>query len=128
MGVLGVVVGVGLFIAVVLLSNPRNEISFGDDRLDLGAVDERIDDVPILLPDPVNGDHPIWVHHVGAKPEEGWVAFDAQVDGCPLEYDNDDKAFVDSCTKKRYPPDGKGLPQYEVDITRGRVIVDVRRQ
>ncbi len=131
-GIAGVVVGVGLFIAVVTLTNTRNEIRLGSDRFTVGPA-ERLAatiarDGPLTFPDPVSGDRPIWVQHLGDDDQAGWTAFDAQVDGCAVDWDAEAERFVDECTARRYPADGAGLPDYPVTVDDGNLIVDVRRQ
>jgi hypothetical protein len=129
---LGAVVAAGgLFFLVVALSGEGEQVQLGGSDVEfevgdaavLAAAIER-DNTPLLFQDPAGGRRPIWVQHVGADPAEGWLAFDAQVGGCALEWDAGAGQFVD-CDGARYPGDGEGLPQYEVRVEDGDVIVDL---
>jgi hypothetical protein len=118
-------------LAVVLVANDTSTGTSGG-IFDQAGVEELIrlqeegGDAPVLFPDPVGGRQPIYVFHTGGDPEEGWVAYDALVDGCPFEdvRETGDQ-LVDSCTGDTYPFTGEGLPQYEVEVVDGRLAVQL---
>lgn len=90
---------------------------------ELARLQER-DGVPALFPDPVGGRQPIFVWHEGADLDEGWIAYDAQVDGAPLALDRDDEVLrAEDGTE--YPFTGEGLPQYETDVVDGRLSIEL---
>ena len=123
-----VVLAALLLVAVVLFLNSRGTSS-GDGRFsDLLAEDlidrQARDGVPTCFNDPIDGLRPICVFHTGDDPDEGWVAYDAQVDGCALEY-RDAEELTDACTGETYPFTGDGLPQYLVEVDDGRLVIDL---
>jgi hypothetical protein len=132
-----VVLAVGLWLAAAYLSdNPNVEVRIGSDVFEIGDAEDLADaiaddgDVPIFFQDLARfggpRQRPIVVHHVGDDPLEGWVAFDAIVDGCPLEWEPDDRELADTCTGDRYPPTGEGLNQFDVEVGEdGDVVVDL---
>lgn len=125
-----VVVAALLVVVVVVVLNSRGTSSgdgqFGglsvESLLDAGA-----DEVPVCFPDPVDGRRPICVFHTGGDPDEGWVAYDFQVDGCAFEpLSADSTELVHSCTGERYPFTGEGLPQYPTSVGEdGRLAIDL---
>ena len=125
---LAVVVGAVLLVALVVFLNSRGTSS-GDGRFsDLLVADllerQERDGVPTCFNDPVEGLRPICAFHTGTDPETGWVAYDAQVDGCALEY-RDAEELTDSCTGDTYPFTGEGLPQYATSVDDGRLVIDL---
>lgn len=130
MGLAGVVAAIALFFLVVSLTGNDVEVRFGSDRFEVGPAAARAaaiarDETPLLFNDPSGGGRPIWVQHLGDDPETGWLAFDAQVGGCALDWDREAQEFVDHCTGTRYPQDGQGLAQYPTTVEDGNVVVDV---
>jgi hypothetical protein len=111
---------VGLVVGVVLLNDQGT--SSGDGvfgGLEASSLLERqqADGVPFCVDDPVDGRRPICVFHTGGDVDEGWVAYDAQVDGCAFEpLSPDATELVDSCTGETYPFTGEGLFQYAVRV------------
>lgn len=129
-GIAGVVAAVALFFLVVSLTGNDVEVRFGDDRFEVGPAEARAatierDRTPLLFSDPSGGSRPIWVQHLGDDANEGWMAFDAQVGGCALDWDVDAQELVDQCTGSRYPADGDGLVHYPTTVEDGKVVVDV---
>jgi hypothetical protein len=132
-----IVLAVGLWIAAAYLTdNPGVEVRIGSDVFEIGDAEEladRIaadDGVPLFFADLARfggpRQRPIAVHHLDDDPLEGWVAFDALVEGCPITWDRDAQEFVDTCTGDRYPPDGEGLNQFDVEVNEdGDLIVDL---
>jgi hypothetical protein len=124
-GVLAVLVGVLVFAGVLVLSRQQGvDIRLGDDEFSLrtrsvaGAIAR---DGPVLYPDASpNRARDIYVQHLSADPDEGWLAFAAQAPGagreCQLQWDNRQQSFLDPCSGRRYPADGEGLTRYAVRL------------
>ena len=130
----GVAVAITLaFLLAVLANRGTVEVNLGDDVFDAGQVEriaEEIDDRgPITYSDVAGGERDIIVQHLGDEPDTGWHAFDARPPGadreCVLDWRQDDREFVDPCSGRRYPADGEGVPQYEVEIREGRIEIDL---
>ena len=135
-GVIVAVVAVAMFVALaVLTSGGETKVRLGDDEFEVGKVDAlapRIErDGPLLFQDLlIGGTRDIYVNHIGADDETGWVAFEARVPGsdrsCTLVWDNAQQAFTDPCTIETVPPDGGDLPHYPTRVTDdGVLIVDL---
>lgn len=130
-GIAAVVAAAAIGFLIFALSGESEEVTFGPsgatfevgDARSLSAAIER-DRTPLLFQDPANFERPIWVQHTRDEPEQGWLAFDAQVGGCALRWELDDQRFV-GCDGERFPADGEGLTQYEATVTDGDVIVDL---
>lgn len=128
-GLAAIVFAFGL-LAVVLVANGSGG-GGGSGTYDTLQVDdllERQDDdgVPTCFNDPISGNRPICVFHTGGADNEGWVAYDAQVDGCGFETLSPDATeLVDSCTGEAYPFTGEGLPQYQTRVADGRLIISL---
>ena len=125
---IAVVVGAVLLVVVVVFLNSRGTSS-GDGRFsDLVVADlldrQERDGVPTCFNDPVDGLRPICVFHTGSDPDTGWVAYDAQVNGCALEFEGAEQ-LTDSCTGDAYAFTGEGLPQYEASVDDGRLVIDL---
>jgi hypothetical protein len=127
---IAVAIAAVLLVLVVLFLNSRGTSS-GDGRFsDLDAEDllrrQEADGVPICFNDPISGNRPICVFHSGADPEAGWVAYDAQVDGCAFgALAPGAEELVVSCTGETFPFTGEGLRQYDVEVEDGSVVVDL---
>jgi hypothetical protein len=128
----GVLGGIAVFFLVTsIASSGEVEVNLGDDRFEVGDA-ERLanaierDEQPLAFPDLLRKNRPIFLQHLGDSPEEGWLAFDAAVDACPLEWSVEQETFRDTCTDDVYPRDGEGLPHYPVTVEDGKVIVDLR--
>jgi hypothetical protein len=124
-----VVFAVGV-VALVLIANTIRGGGGGEefDTLEVATLLRLQDDapVPVCVGDPVNGNRPICVFHTGGADDEGWVAYDAQVDGCAFEtLGPDSTELVDGCTGDTYPFDGTGLTQYATRVEAGRLIIDL---
>jgi hypothetical protein len=123
-----VVVAAVLLVVLVLFLNSRGTGSgggrFGELRVQDLLDRQAGDGVPTCFDDPVSGNRPICVFHTGDDPDAGWVAYDAQVDGCALEYRDSDH-HTDSCTGATYPFTGEGLPQYGTSVDDGRLEIDL---
>jgi hypothetical protein len=126
-GLAVVVLALGV-IAVVLVANGARTGSDGGsfdsaDAEELVRLQER-DGVPALFPDPVGGRQPIFVWHEGDDPETGWIAYDALIDGEPLELDVDGEVLR-APDGTEFPFTGEGLPQYDVEVVDGRLVIDL---
>jgi hypothetical protein len=124
-GLAAIVFALGL-IAIVLVANGARNASGGGSfdsasATELVRLQER-DGVPALFPDPVGGRQPIFVWHEGDDPEAGWVAYDALVDGEPLVLDLDE-LVLRAPDGSEFPFTGEGLPQYDVEVVDGRLVV-----
>lgn len=123
-----VVLVVGFVALVFVISSARGGGSAEEfDTLLVSSLLDRQDHdhVPSCFGDPVDGTRPICVFHLPGPDDEGWVAYDAQVDGCGFESLQGATELVDSCTGERYPFDGTGLPQYDARVEDGHLIVDL---
>ena len=133
-GVVAVLVGVLVFVAVLVLSRQEGvDIRLGDDEFSLrtdsvaGAIAR---DGPVLYPDASpNRARDIYVQHLSTDPDQGWLAFAAQAPGaareCQLEWDRASTSFVDPCSGLRYPADGEGLTRYAVRLDGDRLYVNL---
>jgi len=126
----GVAGGVAIFFLVVSIAGDT-DTNLGDDTFEVGDADRLAEAIerdgePLAFPDLLRRDRPIFVQHLGDDPQEGWSAFAAAVDGCPLQWDPGREVFEDTCTGDVYPRDGAGLPHYPVTVSDGDVIVDLR--
>jgi hypothetical protein len=131
-GLAAIVFALGL-LAVVVVANGSGG-GGGGGNFDTLRVDDLIDrqrddGVPTCFNDPISGNRPICVYHTGPNRNEGWVAYDAQVDQCGFETLTPEATeLVDSCTGEAYPFTGEGLPQYEVEVVDGRLSIALVEQ
>ena len=123
--VFGLIVVFSLITVMVFMlwlgkSSNSIEVKLGDD--DFRNIDakslalEIADEGPVLFPDLLGRDRPIWVTHVGNDPATGWFAFLARIpqihEKCFVEWDKHIIGFISTCKgKKVYPPNGDGLEQ-----------------
>ena len=137
---------VGLLATVVLVafvvqfaSRRPDEVNLGDKRFVVGRADrfaERIEEqgAPILFKDPLTSKpgRELYVQHLGADEDEGWLAIEAYSPGerkleCLLTWDTRTDEFVDPCSDARYPADGTGLTVYPGEVDdRTAVVIDLR--
>lgn len=104
---LGVAIAIGIMVAMLYGTEQNNVLDFqlGDDRFNAGDATNQAEairrDGPILYPDLVGENRPIYLNHLGDDPQTGWVAFDAKVaeaeDNCVLFWDPDRLLFANSC-------------------------------
>ncbi len=136
-GLIAVLLGVGLFAGLPLLSDSGQvDVRLGDDVFTAGQVERLAANIardgPIAIPDasPERA-RDIYLQHLGNSPEEGWLAFSAQAPGaertCLLQWVATEGKLVDPCSGRRYPADGEGLIHYPTTVTGGVVSVDLRR-
>ena len=120
--------------ATDLASSGQVDVNLGSSVFQAGNIDRLSDDIdkagPLFLPDLVGRDRDIYLHHVGDDPEEGWTAFAARpLDSpreCFVEWEPDDRTFVDNCDQTTYPETGDALPSYPVLIDAdGNLSVDI---
>jgi hypothetical protein len=130
-GVLVVLLGLGL-VAVALNGRKTNlgDATFtgGDAKRLAKEIAER---GPIIYSD-VSGrkDRDMILQHLGTNPAKGWYAFlAAPVDkarSCTWRWREETEDFVASCDRSlTAPADGKGLPQFKVTVSGGRIDVDL---
>lgn len=135
--------GVAAFVALVFLitrlgslgdNGTEVPIQLGAPVFEAGDAAELAEliaaDGPLLLPDASGGDRDIVINHLGETPDVGWVAFAARdltaPRDCFVEWQVDDRMFVDSCDGTGYPPDGDGLEQYGTSIDAdGNLVVNL---
>jgi hypothetical protein len=132
-GIAGVVVGVVMIVVVLAVNAGGDKAHVGSSTTEFEAgrandLAETIakDHYPLLVQDPANFTRPLWIQHTGDDPNEGWLAFDAAVEGCATQWDVGTQQFVD-CAGKHYPADGTGLGRYPVGVKDGRVVVNLDR-
>jgi hypothetical protein len=118
---LAVVVGALLIVLLVVFLNGRGTSSGDGVFGNLDAEDllgrQQADGVPFCVDDPVDGLRPICIYNTAGDAETGWVAYDAQVDGCAFEpLFPGATELVDSCTGETYPFTGEGLAQYRATV------------
>ena len=112
---------------VSLASSDPDDTRIGDETFQVGPAERLVGRTPLLFQDLRGGDLHVWVNHVGADAESGWVTFSATVrNGCFIERKRN--AFVD-CDGKKYPEDGGTLPRFHTEVdSEGRVVVDFTRE
>jgi hypothetical protein len=136
LGVLGLVLGIGLVLALFVLAIPslteqnRIEVRLGDDVFVAGSA-ERLSaaiaaDGPLLLADVASGDRDVYLQHLGDDPASGWVVFDARRAGtgreCTLTWTG--SAFTDPCGGPDVDGEGGDLRRYDVSVDDdGNVVV-----
>jgi hypothetical protein len=132
-GVVGVVVGTVLILAVLFAGNlgggdkvhtttSRATFDVGPAKDRAAAVDR--DQTPLLFQDPVQFDRPIYVQHLGSDPKAGWLAFDAALGSCVLTWHRDTQEFTD-CNGRRLPAAGGDMHHYPATVQNDHVIVDL---
>ncbi len=137
MGVVGVVGGVGLVLALSLLagSGTVRVSGLGDREFRAGQVGSLASAVaragPVAFPDASpRRERDIYVQHRGDSQEAGWLAFSAQAPGAPrqclLRWSAAEDVFVDPCDGRRYAPDGAGLTRYPTRVEDGILYVDLQ--
>lgn len=132
--VVALVASVGLFFLVVqLTSSPDAKDNLGDPVFEVGQASHFATRVPLLFQALQGaGDRDIYVNHVGADVDEGWIAFDARAEGqartCFLRWSEATRRFTDPCTRRTYGPDpGAGFTHYKTTVNAdGVVVVDFR--
>jgi hypothetical protein len=132
----GLLLGIGGLVLLLLavtgsgrFNDESSPLRPADAEFNMGSASARAeaierDRTPLLFQDPADFDQPIWVNHLGGAAEEGWVAFAAAIGSCSVEWDVDAQEFVD-CDGATYPADGTGLPQFDVRVDDGEVVVDL---
>jgi hypothetical protein len=132
-GVAGLVFGVIMIVVVLGLNagGDKTHVGSTSTEFDAGRATDlatRIaqDRYPLLVQDPANFTRPLWIQHTGDDAQEGWLAFDAAVEGCATTWSVDSQEFTD-CSGRHYPYDGTGIPRYPVVVKDGRVVVNLDR-
>jgi hypothetical protein len=120
-----------LWLLTMLISDrtvtPRGP--FEAAEFEVGRVDRLARRVPLLLADASpKKDRDVFVQHLGADVDQGWLVFAARLPGqsrdCTLKWRGE--AFEDPCTGETVPADGEGLTQYPTRVEDGRLYVDLR--
>lgn len=131
---LAVIVGGIAFFVNTLAKKGDVQIRLGDDYFNAGDASDIADDIadrgPILWSDLAGGSRDIVINHSGDDPEVGWVAFEARRPGdprdCQVSWNAGKDLFDYTCDPTlSFPPDGAGLQALPVQITDGRIIVDI---
>ncbi len=131
---LAIIIGGVAFFLNAVASRGDVQVRLGDDYFDAGdavdIADEIGDNGPILFSDVAGGARDLYVNHLAADPEQGWVSFEARRPGdprdCFVSWNATAAHFDYSCDDAvTYPADGTGLNQYPVQITDGHIIVDI---
>lgn len=138
-----VVIGVGAVVGAMavfgglalLAGSGQVDPRLGDDVFTVGQVERLAANVerdgPIAIPDASpRRARDIYLQHLGAADDEGWLAFSAQAPGaerrCLLQWLPQDRQFADPCSDERYPADGEGLTSYPTTVEDGVLSVDLR--
>lgn len=126
----------GLWLVTLAIGDRNSpDIRLGDQTFKAGNAEKLADgiaaDGPRLYGD-VSGeqDRDMILQHLGDDPDKGWTAFLAapidQARDCTWEWQADEDLFRAKCDATlTAPADGKGLPQFEVTVTDGRVEIDL---
>lgn len=124
------------FFVVQLSSTPEAKNNLGDATFELGSAADRAENVrktgPLLFQAPQGGgDRDIYVHHLGGKSSENWVAFLAYRGGrrdCHLQWNERTERFTEPCTKRTYGADpGPAFEHFGVSVRKdGTLVVDLR--
>ena len=138
--VLGIVAALAFLFILLSVSKSSDsiEIRLGDDDFRgidaINLSDEISSNGPVLFPDLLGRDRPIWVTHSGTDPETGWFAFLAQIpkqaNSCLTQWDSENSNFFNSCDPtNKFPPDGKGLEQLSWQVVKGelRILINTEK-
>jgi hypothetical protein len=125
----GVVAAAGIIGIVLFLSSDEVKVAVSEGEFTVGRVTTLLDAQdrdhrPVCLNDPAGGDRPVCVFHTGRLDDQGWLAYDAQTGGCPLDIDVEAQELV-GCDGERFPFTGGDLPDYPTRVENGRVLVDL---
>lgn len=119
--------------ALRVATQPDADVKLGSTTFEVGraaTLARRIqaDDYPLLFQDLRNQSLDLFVQHVGRSHLTGWRAFQAHAPTapriCQLEWTGTE--FRDPCNDQRYPADGEGLRQFQVNVVDGVVFVNFR--
>lgn len=131
---LGIIVGGTAFFLNAVSNRADVQVRLGDDYFNAGDAADISDEIgdrgPILWSDIASGNRDIVINHLGDDPEVGWVAFEARRPGderhCQVSWNAGAGHFDYTCEEGlTFPPDGTGLAQLPVQVTDGRIIVDI---
>lgn len=140
-GVVGIVAALACLFILLSISKSSDsiEIHLGDDDFRgidaINLANEISSNGPVLFPDLVGRNRPIWITHAGNNPQTDWFAFLAQVpeqaDSCIAQWDSDNSNFFNLCnSKNKFPPDGTGLEQLTWQVVQGelRVVINTEKK
>jgi hypothetical protein len=130
---LAILGGIAFFVGAVAQRGDV-QVRLGDDYFNAGDAQAISRDIaergPVLFSDVAGGSRDIIVNHLGDDPEQGWVAFEARRPGddrdCYASWNATTGLFGYSCDPSvTFPPDGEGLTQLPVDVSNGRIVIDI---
>ena len=142
LAVSGVAIAVVLLVlwgaAVVTNRQDSLDVRLGDQTFQGGSATRLADEIdergPILYGDisdgGSSGTRDIILQHLGDDPEEGWYAFRAQPPDrnreCTWQWQPEEDLFRAACDEDlTAPADGEGLESYPVEVTDGKLDVDL---
>jgi hypothetical protein len=108
-----------------LASSGEVDINLGSSVFEAGNVERLSEDIadkgPLLMPDLIiDRDRDIYLQHIGDDEAKGWFAFAARPleasRDCFVEWQADNRNFVDVCDGTIYDEQGSGLTAYPVII------------
>lgn len=124
---LALLTAVLVFVFVLRLAGSEDaKVQLGDAVFEAGQVRRMAPQIerggPLLYPDLLGRDRPIYIQHLGTDVKTGWLAIEAHVPGaareCIVSWDDKQGVFVDACSKTAYPADGTGLTRYPTEVKR----------
>jgi hypothetical protein len=134
--ILAVLAAILLLIFVLRLSHESGaKVQAGSQEFSLGRADffapEIVTNGPLIFP-PLRGSITLYVQHLGANDDHGWLAFDAHDPGqpatCYVKWRPATHDFLDPCDHVAFPADGEGLDQYAASVdSSGDVIINLRQ-
>jgi hypothetical protein len=130
-GVTVVLVVVIVWLAAATVASNRSTTNLGDDRFEDVRAERVISDVevggPVFYPDLTDGRRDIWITHLGEDPLAGFLVLSARAPSeCLVQWDRDAGDFYDICDETaRFPADGGDLARYPVEISDGKLIIDL---
>lgn len=133
----------GFVVVLVVRYAARNpdDANLGSREFEVGRADRLAGRIsqqrePLLFKDPLTAQpgREVYVQHIGASPDDGWLAIEAYAPGSPrevrciLKWERESRRFRDPCGSKTFARDGEGLVTYPGRVdTRGVVVIDLRR-
>jgi hypothetical protein len=142
--ILAVLVAVLLIVFVLQLARqPGGKVNLGDQEFSLGGdgvFSATVAQRGPLIFAPLSGHITLYVQHLGSNQAQGWLAFNAHVDGqpadCFVKWRPASHDFLNqvaqgvkgvSCAPDTFPADGTGLEHYAVRIASNQVIINLRQ-
>ena len=126
-----------------LARQPGGKVNLGDQEFSLGndvVFAQTVAKRGPLIFAPLSGHVTLFVQHLGTKPAEGWLAFDAHVEGqpadCFVKWRPATVDFVDQpavgvkgvqCAPMVFPADGTGLEHFATRVSSNQVVINLRQ-